>query len=82
MKESTNVVTPIVAEKATRKKSPETALKQEMAAINRDLAKLDKTIADFAEIKKEFDNAEATKADLTAKLDDVKGKLRTALGLD
>ena len=81
MKENTNTaeVTPM---KPVRKKSPETALKQEMAAINRDMAKLDKTIASFADIKKEFDGAETKKAELTAQLDVVKGKLRTALGLD
>ena len=72
-------VTPI---KPVRKKSPETALKQEMAAINRDLAKVEKVITSFADVKKEFDGAEAKKIELTTKLDAVKVKLRTALGLD
>ena len=72
-------VTPI---KPVRKKSPETALKQEMAAINRDLAKVEKVITSFADIKKEFEGAEARKVELKIKLDAVKVKLRTALGLD
>ena len=76
---TTAEVTPI---KPVRKKSPETALKQEMAAINRDLAKVEKVITSFADIKKEFEGAEARKVELKTKLDAVKVKLRTALGLD
>jgi len=81
MKNDSNVaeIQPI---KVARKKSPETALKQEMAAINRDLAKLEKTLASFAEMKKEVDGAEAKKAELTEQLTAVKANLRTALGLD
>lgn len=81
MKNDSNVaeIHPI---KVARKKSPETALKQEMAAINRDLAKLEKTLASFAEMKKEVDGAEAKKAELTEQLTAVKANLRTALGLD
>ena len=81
MKESTNVA-PIVADKPVRKKSPETALKQEMAAINRELVGIDKTLASFAEMQKTVDGASAKKAELTERLDTVKAKLRTALGLD
>lgn len=81
MKESTNVAE-IQPAKVVRKKSPETALKQEMAAINRDLVKLEKTLASFAEMKKEVDGAEAKKAELTERLAVVKTSLRTVLGLD
>jgi len=75
-------ITPSTVEKPVRKKSPETVLKQEMAAINRDLAKLDKTLANFKEMQKEVEGAEAKKAKLIEKLDSIKAKLRTALGLD
>ena len=68
--------------KTPRKKSPETALKQEMTAINRDLAKLDKTLDNFKAMQKEVEGAEAKKAKLTEKLTAIKAKLRTELGLD
>jgi len=73
----TKISTPV-----TRKKSPETALKQEMRTINKELDGVAKTIAEFADIKKAFDGAEARKVQLTTKLDSVKGKLRKALDLD
>ena len=82
MKNETNTAPVISIAKAPRQKSPETALKQEMAAINRDLAKLEKTVAAFADIKKEFDAAETRKVQLNTQLGQVKSKLRTALGLD
>jgi len=82
MKNDSNVAEIQPIKVVARKKSPETALKQEMAAINRDLAKLEKTLASFAEMKKEVDGAEAKKAELTEQLTAVKANLRTALGLD
>jgi hypothetical protein len=81
MKNDSNVAE-IQPAKAVRKKSPETVLKQEMTAINRELAKLDKTLDNFKQMQKEVEGAEAKKAELTQKLDVTKAKLRTALGLD
>ena len=73
------VVVPI---KATRTPSPETILKQEMRSINKELAAVAKTVAEFEAIQNEFDNAEERKAELESDLAAVKAKLRTALGLD
>lgn len=81
MKNETNVA-PIVPEASTRKKSPETVLKQEMAAINREMKGIDKTLASFKEMQKEVAGAETKKANLTARLDIVKAELIKALGLD
>jgi hypothetical protein len=81
MQSNTNVAE-IKPVKTPRKKSPETVLKQEMSAINRELAKLDKTLDNFKAMQKEVEGAEAKKAKLTEKLTATKAKLRTALGLD
>ena len=75
-------VTPIAPEKPVRKKSPETALKQEMAKIKRELVSIDKTLDSFKEMQKEVDGAEARKNELNTRLDVVKADLRKALGLD
>ena len=75
-------VTPITAEKPVRKKSPETALKQEMAKIKRELVSIDKTLDSFKEMKKEVDGAEARKTELNTRLEKIKADLRKTLGLD
>ena len=72
----------VVPIKATRTPSPETVLKQEMRSINKELAAVAKTVAEFEAIQNEFDNAEERKTQLESDLAAVKAKLRTALGLD
>jgi len=66
----------------TRTKSRETVLKLQMRTIQRDLIAVDKTVAQFNELKKAAEGADAKREKLTARLGIVKADLVKELGLD
>ena len=80
--ENTTATADVVAIKPTRKKAPETVLKQEMASLNKELVKVNKTIAEFEDITKAKEAADVRKVEIEANLEQVKADLRKALGLD
>ena len=68
-------------QKPTREKSRETILKQDMRRINKDLAKLDKMVAEFEQLVETHKNSEKYRATLQKELVDTKAELIKLLGL-